>query len=180
MGKAVVRQYFCYDGLFGYITFLFGDPICLPVLCKHRQSACSFYQGFPPLCVAVPIFKGGPWGSLLWLIAVSCWFRAGWHWKVSPEHRGIPTPTPACKPSLSSPHHRLGDHTCVSLSPCLQLRQKGLGNAKENNFPSLQRVPQSLLYRTCFLLNLEYVLRMGLFEICLSWREIFYPCGPVQ
>lgn len=91
-------------------------------------------------------------------------------------------PTPAWKLSLSSPHRRPGDHVCVLLSSCLQLRQKRDGKCQGKQFPPplQRRVPQSLLYRPCFLLNLECFLRMALFEICLSWREIFCPYVPVQ
>lgn len=67
-------------------------------------------------------------GSLFWF-PVSCWFHAGWHWRGSPEYHSILTPIPAKSPSPLHP----GDHMCVLLSFCLQLRQKGMRNAKENS-----------------------------------------------
>lgn len=112
-------------------------------------------------------------GSLSWFIPVSCWFHAGWHWRGSPEYHGILTSIPA--KSASPLHPR--DHMCVLLSFCLQLRQKGMRNAKENSslLPSKMSATEFTLQakpRVC--------LENGFIEIHLSRRQISYPYGPVQ
>lgn len=125
MGKAVGRQIFL-DGNFVFITFLPAVIIGLPALCLALTGCvCTFNPGFPFLFTAV----SAP--GLLVLadhseLLVSCWALQG----LSREPRD-PNTNP-CKISLSSPI--LGT-TCVLLSFCLQLRQKGMGNAKENSFP---------------------------------------------
>lgn len=62
-------------------------------------------------------------------LLVSCWVALG-RLSKAPQR---PNTNPACNLPLSSPHCHPGDHMCVLLSSCLQLKQKGMENAKENN-----------------------------------------------
>lgn len=155
--------------LYSSLFYLVSWFVCLFSALHWQAVFAHFSQAFL-FCSLQYLFQG----SLFWLnhseLLVSCWVALEGLFRV-PRH---PNTNP-CKISLSSPI--LGT-TCVFCFPSVcSWGKKGWEMPRKTVPLSPPKwMLQSLLYR----LNLECVLRTGLFEIHLSWKQIFYPYGPVK
>jgi len=132
VSKAVVRQRFCCDRISGYITFLYGDIMCLSVLCLSSTDSlhilprfsffvcCSIYFSKRTSVLLAPAHHSE--------LLVSCWValervsRELWHCNTNPSLQAPPVLPRLCP----------GDHLCVFLSSSLQLKQKRDGKSQGN------------------------------------------------